>query len=138
MTGSGVERGSVDALRDLILVVEPEAEVDADEVDRLVRQLRAELKHLEVESVVPVSTENAPSGTKGLDPINLGTLLVTLSAVGGVFSVLIETAWDWLARQTAARRISVTIDGDTVILEKASAQERSVLIDAYIRRHEVQ
>ncbi|MCA1606533.1 MAG: hypothetical protein LC775_13940 [Acidobacteria bacterium] len=137
MTGSGVEHGSVDALRDLILVVEPEAEVDADEVDRLVRQLRAELKNLEVESVVPVSTEKAPPGTKGVDPINLGALLVTLSAVGGVFSVLVETARDWLARQAAARRISVTIDGDTVILEKASVQERSALIDAYIRRHEV-
>lgn len=49
----------------------------------------------------------------------------------------IEAARDWLARDAAARRISVTIDGDTIVLEKASAQERSALIDAYIRRHEV-
>jgi hypothetical protein len=51
---------------------------------------------------------------------------------------LIETVRDWLARHAAARRISVTIDGDTVVLEKGSEQERSALIEAYIRRHEVE
>lgn len=137
MAGFGVEPRSNSGLRDLILVVESEAEADPDEVDRLLRQLLAELRNLEVESVVPVSTENAPPGAKGVDPFSLGALLITLSAVGGVFSVLIETARDWLTRHTAARRISVTIDGDTIVLEKGSAQERNALIDAYMRRHEV-
>lgn len=50
---------------------------------------------------------------------------------------MIETARDWLARHAAARRISVTIDGDTLVLEQSSAQERTALIDAYVHRHEV-
>jgi hypothetical protein len=138
MAGHGVDRGSDSVLRDLILVVEPEPDVDLDAVDRLVRQLRGELKDLDIESVASVTSENAPLGAKGVDPFSLGALLITLSATGGVFTVLIETARDWLARHAAARRISVTIGDDTIVLEKGSAQERSALIEAYIRRHEVE
>lgn len=32
---------------------------------------------------------------------------------------------------------SVTIDGDTLVLESSSAQERTALVEAYISRHEV-
>lgn len=137
MAGPGVNRGSDSVRRDLVLVVESEPDADPDEVDRLVRQLHAELKDLDVESVAPVTSENAPLGAKGVDPF-LGALLITLSATGGVFPVLIGTVRDWLARHAAARRISVTIDGDTIVVEKGSVQERSALIDAYMRRHEVE
>lgn len=125
--------GSV--LRDLVLVVESEPDVDPDEVDRSLRQLRAELKELDIESVTPTSARNAPPGAKGVDPVSLAALLITLSAAGGVFTILLETARDWLARHAAARRISVTINGDTIVLERGSAQERGALIEAYIRRH---
>ena len=138
MGGRGVDRCSDSVLRDLVLVVESGPDVDSDEVDRSVRQLRAELKDLDVESVTPATWENVPLDAKGVDPVSLGALLITLTATGGVFTVLIETARDWLARHAAARRISVTIDGDTIVLEKGSAQERSALIDAYMRRHGVE
>ena len=116
--------------------MEPEPDVDPDEVDRSVRQLRAELENLDVESVAPVTSENAPPGAKGVDPFTLGALLITLTTAGGVVTTLIEVARDWLARHAAARRISVTIDGDTVVVEKASVPERGALIEAYLRRHE--
>jgi hypothetical protein len=138
MDGRGVDRGSDSALRDLVLVVEPERDVDPDEVDRSVRQLRAEIRDFDVESVATVASDNVVPGAKGVDPSSLGALLITLGATGGVFTVLIEAVRDWLARQAVARRISVTINGDTIVLEKGSVQERSALIDAYIRRHEVQ
>lgn len=138
MAGYGVDRGSGSVLRDLVLVVESEPDVDPDEVDRSVRQLRAELKDLDIESVAPVASENVPLGAKGVDPLSVGALLITLSATGGVFTVLIATVRDWLTRHAAAQRISVTLDGDTIVLEKGSAQERSALIDAYMRRHEVE
>jgi hypothetical protein len=138
MDGRGVDRGSDSALRDLVLVVEPERDVDPDEVDRSVRQLRAEIRDFDVESVATVASDNVVPGAKCVDPSSLGALLITLGATGGVFTVLIEAVRDWLARQAVARRISVTINGDTIVLEKGSVQERSALIDAYIRRHEVQ
>jgi Effector Associated Constant Component 1 len=124
-------------LRDLALVIEPEQEVDPDKIDRSVRQLRTELAELDIEAVTTVAVEDAPLGAKGIDSFSLGALLITLSASGGVFTVLIETVRDWLTRHVTARRISVTIDGDTIVLDKSSMQERRALIDAYIRRHEV-
>lgn len=137
MAGHGSNHGAERAPRDLVLIVESAPDVDPDEVDRSVRQLRAEIKDLDVESVVPVASENTPPGAKGVDPSSLGALLITLTATPGVVTVLIGTVRDWLARHAAARRIVVTIDGDTIMLEKSSAQERSALIDTYLRRHEV-
>jgi hypothetical protein len=137
MAGYG-DPGSGSLLRDLVLIVEPEPDVDSEEVDRSVRQLRAELENLDVESVIPVTSENAPPGAKGVDPFSLGALLITLTATGGVVTTLIEVARDWLARHAAARRIYVTIDGDTIVVEKASVQERGALIEAYLRRHELE
>lgn len=138
MAGRSLDRTSDSVLRDLVLVVESEPDVDPDEVDRLVRQLCAEIKDLDIESVAPVNSDDVPLGTKGVGPFSLGALLITLSATGGVFSILIETVRDWLARHSVARHISVTIDGDTIVLEKSSARERDALIEAYIRRHEVE
>lgn len=123
--------------RDLALVLVLEPDVDPDEVERSTRQLRAELTEVDVGSIAPVISDNAPDRAKGIDPSSLGTLLITLGATGGVFTILLHTVRDWLARQATARRISVTIDGDTIVLEKASPLERRELIDAYIRRHEV-
>jgi len=130
--------GTDGMLRSLLLILELRSDVDPDEADRSARQLRAELKDLDVESVAPASLENAPQDAKGVGPSSLSALLITLSATGGLFTILIETARDWLARHATARHISVTIDGDTIVLEKSSAQERGALINAYIRRHEVE
>jgi hypothetical protein len=138
MAGHSLDRTSDNVLRDLVLVVESEPDVDPDEVDRLVRQLCAELNDLNIESVAPMNSDDVPLGTKGVDPFSLSALLIILSATGGVFSILIETVRDWLARHAVARHISVTIDGDTIVLEKSSARERDALIEAYIRRHEVE
>lgn len=137
MAEYGVNHGPDSVLRDLVLAVEPEPDVDPDALDRSVRQLRAEFKDLDVESVAPLTSEKAPPDAKGIDQSSLGALLITLPATGGVVTVLLETARDWLARHATARSISVTIDGDTITLEKSSAQERTTLIDAYMRRHKV-
>jgi hypothetical protein len=137
MAGHGVDRSPDSALRDLVLVVEPTSDVDPDEVDRSFRQLRAELRDLDVESITLINHENVPTGAKGADPVTLSALLITLSATGGVFPALIETLRDWLARHVATRRISVTIDGDTIVLEEGSEHERDALIKTYMRRHEV-
>lgn len=120
MAGRSIEDG--DDTRDLVLVFEPEPDSDPDGVDRSIRRLRPELRDFDVESVLPLADENAPPGAKG-NPLDVSTLLITLSAAGGVFTVMIEAVRDWLARHAAAPRISVTIDGDTLVLERSSAQE---------------
>jgi hypothetical protein len=119
----------------LRLELQPDPEVDDETRDRLTRQLRAELIDLDVDSAVLASEESAPDGAKVADPVTLGAIIVALSASGGVFTTLIETLRDWLGRHGARHRISVTIDGDTLELERASAEDQRALVDAYIRRH---
>jgi hypothetical protein len=122
----------------LLLVLEPDPGLDPDACERLTRQLRTELVELDVESVVPAMGGTAPDGAKGTDPVTLGAVIVALSASGGVFTGLIETLRDWLGRHAGRHRISVTIDGDTIELERATAGQQRDLVDAYVRRHSVE
>ncbi|HYZ36976.1 MAG TPA: hypothetical protein VE673_09695 [Pseudonocardiaceae bacterium] len=50
-----------------------------------------------MESVLPLADEDAPPGAKGI-PLHVSALLITLSAAGGVLTVVIEAVRDWLAR----------------------------------------
>lgn len=118
------------------LTLEPDSNLDPEEFERLTRQLRERLRELDVESVHFVTAETVPDGAKG-DPVTAGMLLVALSASGGVFTTLIATLHDWLARHTGSHRIRMTIDGDTIELELASAEREGELVDAFVRRHSV-
>lgn len=126
----------MDGVVSVLLVIEPDPDLDADDLrDRLARRLRTELTELDVESVTLATGEPAPEGSKSADPVTVGAVVVALSASGGVFTTLIDTVRAWLARQPAQHRISVTIDGDTIELERASAGQQQALVDAYIDRH---
>ncbi|GGP31971.1 effector-associated constant component EACC1 [Streptomyces melanogenes] len=120
---------------EVLLALAPDEESDAEEAERLTRRLLAELRELDVDVFRPVPVGQLPPGAKGSDPVTVGAIVVALSASGGVFTVLIDTLRDWLGRQSARHRISVTIDGDTIELEHATAEERRELIDGFVRRH---
>lgn len=116
------------------LTLEPDSELDPEGSERLTRELRSELTELDVESVSAPAVGTAPEGAKG-DPVAVGALLVALSASGGVFTALIETLRDWLDRHSGDHRILVTIDGDSIELERASTEQKNELVEAFIRRH---
>ncbi|MET8082095.1 hypothetical protein [Streptomyces sp. NPDC005303] len=132
---ASIRGGSANGVMEVLLVIAPDPELDGEAVERPVRQLRAEITGLDVESVRPGPAGMVPDGAKGTDPLTLGAIVVALSASGGVFTALVDTVRDWLARSSARHRVSVTIDGDTIELERASDSERQDLIAAYIRRH---
>lgn len=119
----------------LSLSAEDSADSDAEELDLLSRRLRAELGELDVDVRAAVPAGELPEGAKGADPVTIGSLMVAFSAAGGVFPGLVETLKDWLGRQSGKHKIKLTIDGDTVELERASSAERQQLIDAFVRRH---
>jgi hypothetical protein len=120
--------------RNLLLVLELDADADPDESERLGRQLRTDLAQLDVEAVKPATVTEVPDGAKG-NPVDWGTLLVTFSVGGGVFTSMIAVARDWLTRHSRAERIKMTIDNDTIELDRASTQEREQLISTWVRRH---
>jgi hypothetical protein len=113
--------------------LEVEDEAGDEELDRLARRLRAELGELDVD-VLAVAGD-LPAGAKAADPVTIGSLVVAFSAAGGVFPGLLETLREWLGRQAGKHRIKVTVDGDTVELERATSAERQQLIDAFVQRH---
>ncbi|UIX33949.1 effector-associated constant component EACC1 [Streptomyces sp. GQFP] len=125
----------VDDAMEVLLVVAPDPDVEPEAGERVTRRLRSEIADLDVEWVRPGPSVPAPDGAKAADPVTLGAIVVALSSSGGVFTTLIETVRDWLDRSSARHRVSLTIDGDTIELEKASTAERRELIDIYIRRH---
>ncbi|MFE9427165.1 hypothetical protein ACFYNO_29830 [Kitasatospora sp. NPDC006697] len=120
----------------MLLRLDLDPELDPETQDRLARRLRSEIAELDVDSADFSPTGPAPDGAKGTDPVTLGAIVVALSASGGVFTALIDVLRDWLGSSSSRHRISVTIDGDTIELEHASATEQRELIQAYIRRHD--
>jgi hypothetical protein len=83
---------------ELLVVLQPDA--DAEDVERLSRQLRDELPALDVDEVVPAASRKAPPGAKSGAAASVTEWLITLSAGGGVFVNLVATVKDWLARRT--------------------------------------
>ncbi|TYB50787.1 hypothetical protein FXF51_55270 [Nonomuraea sp. PA05] len=118
------------------LELHADQELDPEHADRLVRRLRVELDELDVErATLAIDGTPPPAGAKGADPVTVGAIIVALSASGGVLTTVIGTLSDWLDRQSRRHRISITIDGDTIELDRATAEQQRALLDAYIRRH---
>jgi hypothetical protein len=120
---------------ELTVVLEPDPETDPEDRERLGRQLRNELRALDVDEVAPLDGGPAPPGSKGVGTA-LTEWLVTLSGGGGVFVAVIGTIKAWLGGRAEAHKVSVTIDGDTLELSNATAAERAELVETFVRRHQ--
>jgi hypothetical protein len=109
---------------------------DDEELDRVTTGLLRELRDLDVDRVERVAGGDRPAGSRAVDGASLGEIAIALGAAGGALTVVVETLREWLARHGNRRRLSVTIDGDTIELERASDAERADLVRAYVQRHQ--
>ena len=103
------------------MVLEPDPDTDPEDRERLGRQLRDELRALDVDEVTAVEGAAPPPGSKGAVGL-LTEWLVTLSGGGGVFVSVIGTIKAWLGGRAGAHKVTVTIDGDTLELSSATAR----------------
>jgi Effector Associated Constant Component 1 len=133
MSHAGV-RGDRNSLQ-VVVALQVAAEADPEDVERWSRQLRAELTELEIDDLAPRQHGQAPPGAKGTDVASLTEWLITMSASGGLLTVMVQTLRDWLGRRADANRITLTIDGDNLTLDSATVDERSTLIESFIREH---
>ena len=117
------------------MVLEPDPDTDPEDRERLGRQLRNELRGLDVDEVATVEGAAPPDGSKGAAAA-LAEWLVTLSGGGGVFVSVIGTIRAWLGGRVGAHKVTVTIDGDTLELNSATAAERAELVETFVRRHQ--
>jgi hypothetical protein len=120
---------------ELRVVLEPDPDTDPEDGERLGRQLRDELRDLDVDDVEPVEGALPPDGAKSGVLVSLTEWLVTLGG-GGVLVPVISGIKAWLARGTGNHKVTVTIDGDTLELGRATDEERAELVDAFVRRHQ--
>ena len=50
----------------------------ADDMDRIARQLLSELRDMDVESAELAKGDSAPSGTKSVDPVTIGSIAIAV------------------------------------------------------------
>ncbi|KOG38532.1 hypothetical protein [Streptomyces decoyicus] len=106
------------------------SDTDADELQLLAEQLRRALLELDVEDVQLSRQDGAaPEGAKPGEVIAVGALVVT--TVPLLVRQVLQVVDTWL-RNRPLRSVTVEIDGDTIELGNASAEDQRRLIDAFV------
>ncbi len=115
-----------------IELYEPDADLDA--IDELTRNLRMELLELDVDSVSAPTAGPPPPGSKGLELAAIGALLVQVKGSVQVVSAVVATLRSWLQRGASPNRtLKVTVDGRTLELSAATAEQQQRLVDEFVR-----
>ncbi|GLH99566.1 hypothetical protein [Phytohabitans aurantiacus] len=108
----------------------------AERLDTLTGYLRQELLDLDVDDVRRAQGGAAPPGTRAVDIMALGGLVVTLGRTAGGLKDVVAAVRRWLARGDGVRRtVKIEIDGDTLELSEVSATEQDRLITLFVSRH---
>jgi hypothetical protein len=119
---------------ELALEVQTLADTDAEELAVLVRRLRTELLDLDVDRVEPLVTGEAPEGTRGVELLALGGLVVQFVLQPEVLTSIVDGVRSWVQRQSA-RSVKLTLDGDSLEVTGVSSQEQERLVELWIARH---
>jgi hypothetical protein len=107
----------------------------AEHIDALTGYLRRELLHLDVE-VTALPGGDAPPGTRGLDVVAVGGLLVSLGNSAAGLGPVISAVRRWLARGGGNRRtVRIEIGGEVLELSEATAGEQDRLVRMFVSRH---
>lgn len=104
-------------------------DADAEETERQTMQLRNELLQLDVDDVEHVSEGEAPEGTRAVELIALGSLLVKFGP--DVINAVADALQAWLGR-AGSRSITVQIGDKEIKLDGASDEERRKLVDGFL------
>jgi hypothetical protein len=115
----------------LILQVLPGQDSDVEELADLGDRLRAELLEYDVSSVEPLPAEEVPPGAKGIGQL-AGWLVAQFGTLDGLQAV-INGVRAWAAR--THRTVEITMDGETLKIGAATAQQQQDLVDAWLVRH---
>jgi hypothetical protein len=111
-----------------------DSSLDDDALAEMAEQLRTELAELDVDDVAPAVEGDAPPGTKAIDLLAIGALVVKFVSSRKVLTNVVEVVRDWMTRNGGGS-IRLEVDGDVIELSSASADDRRVLIDSWIERH---
>jgi hypothetical protein len=109
------------------------SEAEAQEVAEATLQLRRELLELDVEAVELARKGEPPPGTRAVDFVALGTLVITV-ANSGLLNAVVTAMRSWLGGHPQ-RSIKLELSGDVLELSGVSSEEQRRLAEAWLRRH---
>jgi hypothetical protein len=113
-----------------------EDDADPTRLDELVYRLGQELLELDVDDVRRSSGSAVPPGARGIDVVDIGSLIVTFSQSMISLKPVVDAIKSWLSRgNKAGRTVKLEMAGDTLELSAASELQQQQLIDLFVARH---
>lgn len=106
---------------------------DEEELAQLTHGLREELAGLDVEEVELAVGGAAPPGSKGVELMALGALIVKLIRTAGGLPTLVGVVTSWIER-TSARSVRIDMNGDVLEVTGLSSSDQRALIEAWLHR----
>lgn len=108
-------------------------DASAEEMDRLVTDLREELLELDVQAVEPVPAGPLPAGAKGMPAADVASLVVALSDLAAA-ATLVASLRSWSARGKR-RKVSIRLGEHELAVDDVSAKDATALIKSWIELH---
>ncbi|OXM42189.1 hypothetical protein CFP75_43205 [Amycolatopsis alba DSM 44262] len=109
---------------------------DAERVEQLAGYLRGELIDRGIADVQALPAGPPPPGSRGLDAVTAGGLLVTLGKSAEGLRSVVTAAREWLSRGGRVKRtVRLEIDGDVLELTEATLTAQDKLVDLFVSRH---
>jgi hypothetical protein len=114
-------------------LIELEIEVSAQDIaeedlDKLTRQLLGELHESDIESAELAKNDAAPQGTKSIDPVTVGSIVVAVAPT--VLPKLVEAVQAWVMRgQGRIVKFKGKVGGEMIEFE-GHAQDLEKLIES--------
>lgn len=120
-------------LATLAIQVTGDDATDEEELAQLTHGLREELAGLDVEEVELAVGGAAPPGSKGVELMALGALIVKLIRTAGGLPTLVGVVTSWIER-TSARSVRIDMNGDVLEVTGLSSSDQRALIEAWLHR----
>jgi hypothetical protein len=111
-----------------------ESDALAEDLADATLQLRRELLELDVDAVELARAGPPPPGSKAVDFVAVGMLVVTVARTG-LFTGVVTAIHSWLGSHPGGS-IKLELDGDVLELTGVSSKEQRRLADEWLRRHD--
>jgi hypothetical protein len=118
---------------ELLLQVDGAGALSPDELASLTALLREELLDLDVDDVREVTGGDVPAGSKAVELVALGALIVRLVKSPKALLGVVRAISGWVDRG-GARSVKIQIGDDVLEVTGISSEDQHALIDDWIER----
>jgi hypothetical protein len=133
---SGMRGGDEQSIANLWVQIGSVLEDEAGEVAEATLGLRRELLELDVENVELRRIGEPPPGTRAIDFVALGGLIVGITK-SGILTSIVGAVQSWLGSHPQ-RSVRLELDGDVLDLTGVSSEDQRRLTQEWLLRHPVQ